>query len=59
MKSKQLLNKIAHSELPSRLLIFIYLPILWLIISSISTRAELLSTPPALDSDPSNPEKLH
>lgn len=46
MKSKQFLNKIAQFGITIPVLIFIYLPILWLVVSSISTRADLLSTPP-------------
>ena len=46
MKRKQLLNKTFLFGLTIPVLIFIYLPIIWLVISSISTRSELLATPP-------------
>jgi len=46
MKSKKIINKTLLFGLTIPVLIFIYLPIFWLIISSISTRSELLSTPP-------------
>ncbi|MCE1252415.1 MAG: carbohydrate ABC transporter permease [Anaerolineae bacterium] len=46
MKRKQIINKAFLFGLTIPVLIFIYLPIIWLVISSISTRSELLSTPP-------------
>ncbi len=46
MKRKKLLNKTFLFGLTIPVLIFIYLPIIWLVISSISTRSELLATPP-------------
>ena len=46
MKKRKLLNNTLMFGIVALVLIFIYLPIFWLIISSISTRSELLSTPP-------------
>jgi multiple sugar transport system permease protein len=46
MKTNSWLKKIAQFGITIPVLIFIYLPIFWLVISSISTRAELLATPP-------------
>lgn len=45
MKRRQFFNKSLLFALTIPVYIFIYLPIAWLIISSISTRAELLSIP--------------
>lgn len=42
---KKTLRSILLSILVGLVLVFIYLPVAWLVISSISTRAELLSTP--------------
>lgn len=42
---KKTLRTILLSILVGLVLVFIYLPVAWLVISSISTRAELLSTP--------------
>ncbi len=46
MKKQTLLNRIFMAALVVLVLIFIYLPIVWLFTSSISTRTELLSVPP-------------
>ena len=45
MRRSHIINKTLLFALTIPVLIFIYLPIAWLIISSISTRAELLSVP--------------
>jgi multiple sugar transport system permease protein len=46
MKKQKILNKTFLFGLSIPVFIFIYLPLIWLVISSISTRSELLSTPP-------------
>lgn len=45
MQRKRLSNRLALFALTIPILAFIYLPVLWLLISSTSTRAELLSVP--------------
>jgi multiple sugar transport system permease protein len=45
MHLNQLLRRLGLFALTLPILAFIYLPVVWLVISSISTRAELLSTP--------------
>jgi len=42
---KAILNRLVQLFMVLLVLLFIYLPIYWLVVSSISTRAELLSVP--------------
>lgn len=46
MRTRKNLNKLLMFALTLPVLFFIYLPILWLVLSSISTRADLLAVPP-------------
>ncbi|MHB8819602.1 MAG: hypothetical protein ACYC7M_11150, partial [Bellilinea sp.] len=47
MKKKTPARAVRNLVLMALVLIFIYAPIAWLVLSSISTRAELLSVPPS------------
>ena len=46
MRRRKILSKIGMFALTLPVLAFIYLPVLWLLTASISTRAELLTVPP-------------